>query len=365
MLYPLRFREVLRNYGFGGRWIPRVFAKRGLPKNHRLAETWEVCDRPNGESSVVINGPLRGKSLRQLIKRYNTALLGGEITGWFGNKFPLLIKFLDCTYALGEQAHQSDELARKQGLLDPGKTEAWYMLKTRPGATLHCGNKKGVTHQKLYKALLKGISRSCMKEHIAKPGRAFLLYAGTMHYSKGGLLFYEIMQNSDAYINLGKLSPDLSLDQKEKAAQKALEGVHLENNFDCAARPVVFQDQNARRSIIMACTHFALERLDLQNSYRLNCGGKKFFVLSLIAGAAQIKAGKTTVSLKPGNTCLLPANLGAVTIKPQNKAALLKAYVPDLKTDIVKLLRQKGIKDRAIEALGGRTKLNPLKKLLQ
>ncbi|MHC4718220.1 MAG: hypothetical protein ACYS5V_14705, partial [Planctomycetota bacterium] len=56
-LYPLRFREILRDYRFGDRWIVREFDKPGLPADHRIGETWEVCDRP-GESSEIINGPL-------------------------------------------------------------------------------------------------------------------------------------------------------------------------------------------------------------------------------------------------------------------------------------------------------------------
>jgi len=59
LLYPLRFKEILRNYSFGSRWIADSFNKTGLPDDQRIAETWEVCDRP-GESSQVINGPYAG-----------------------------------------------------------------------------------------------------------------------------------------------------------------------------------------------------------------------------------------------------------------------------------------------------------------
>ena len=128
MLYPLRFKEILRNYGFGNRWIAREFAKQGLPEDHRIAETWEVCDRP-GESSEVINRSPRGRTLHELIEQYGQELLGEDIVAKSGLRFPLLIKFLDASNPLGDQVHQDDELAEKQGLDDPGKTEAWYMLR--------------------------------------------------------------------------------------------------------------------------------------------------------------------------------------------------------------------------------------------
>ena len=117
-------------------------------------------------------------------------------------RFPLLIKFLDVSHPLGEQSHHADALAAKYGLRDPGKTEAWYMLKTRPGATIRCGHIAGTTPEQVRTAVLDGTIRYLMQEYVVEPGDAFLLHAGTMHYSDGGVLFYEIMQNSDVYISL-------------------------------------------------------------------------------------------------------------------------------------------------------------------
>jgi mannose-6-phosphate isomerase len=138
MLYPLRFKEILRNYRFGNRWIVEAFVKPGLPENHPVSETWEVCDRP-GESSVVVNGNLAGKTLHELIAPYGSELLGRDIAARFASRFPLLIKLLDGSNVLMEQVHHSDALAAQRGLDDPGKTEAWYMLQVREGATVHIG----------------------------------------------------------------------------------------------------------------------------------------------------------------------------------------------------------------------------------
>ena len=70
--------------------------------------------------------------------------------------------------------------------------------------------------------------------------------------------------------------------------------------------------------------------------------------------------------LRPGQTCLLPANLGAVTLEPEaGPCALLKSYVPDLLRDVILPLREAGVADEAIVGLGGKTRLNPLKALLE
>jgi len=360
MLYPLRFKEILRNYGFGNRWIAEVYEKESLPDAHRIAETWEVCDRP-GESSEVVNGPLAGQSLHELIAEYGADLLGRDVVTRCGTRFPLLIKFLDASNVLNEQAHHDDALAAARGLDDPGKTEAWYMLHVRDGATIRCGNVPGATRDAVHGAILDGSVRDLMREYSVQPGDAFLLYAGTMHYSAGDVLFYEIMQNSDVYINLRQ--PDTALPEVEREAQvqSAMEGVHLEEGFDCKTQPVALWEGANKRTFVFACPYFALERLDLTASYTLDCDGERFFVLSQIVGTSAVVWGDRRETLRPGQTCLLPANLGEVTVEPEARpCALLKSYVPDLRRDVIQPLREAGVADASIVRLGGRTRLNAL-----
>lgn len=363
-LYPLRFKEILRNYGFGNRWIVDAYEKTGLPEDHRVAETWEVCDRPNGESSEVVNGPLAGETIHTLIETYGEAFLGTDIVARCGTRFPLLIKFLDASNVLGEQSHPSDELAAKQGLRDPDKTEAWYMLKTRPGATIRAANVDGVTRQEVHNAILDGTVKELMREYEVEPGDAFLLYAGTMHYSSGGALFYEIMQNSDVTVGLRAPDPALPAEEREAKVQAALEAVHLEDDFDPKTWPVMLPAGVNSRTFVFACRYFALERYDLEVPTMITCDGSRFYVLSQIEGSTLVVHGEHREVLKPGHTVLLPADLGLVTLAPLGPSALLKTYVPDLRADIVEPLRLSGVPDFAILGLGGKTALNDLAPLL-
>jgi mannose-6-phosphate isomerase len=364
MLYPLRFKEILRTYSFGNRWIVEAYAKVGLPEGQRIAETWEVCDRP-GESSLVINGHLAGQTLHELIERNSEALLGREVIARFGKRFPLLIKFLDASHPLGEQAHHSDALAARRGLSDPGKTEAWYMLKTRKGATIRCGQLGDqVDRESVWQALLAGTIREQMREYAVQPGDAFLLYAGTMHYSAGGVLFYEIMQNSDVFIGLRQPDPSLPAAEREAMAQEVLEGVHLESAFECKVVPINLYEGTNVRQLVMVCEYFALERLDLNALYFLDGQRERFYVLSQIEGGCTVHWQGGVENLVPGNSCLIPAGMGVVRIEPSPGCVVLKAYVPDLLKNIIQPLRALGVSDEQITALGGRTRLNPLLKLL-
>lgn len=362
--YPIRFKEILRNYSFGDRWIVEKFSKPGLPVGHRVAETWEICDRP-GESSEIINGHFLGLSLSDLIQADPEGILGADNLQKTCTRFPLLIKLLDASQTLGEQAHHDDALAEESGLKDPGKTEAWYMLFTRPNATIHCGQKDShVTKATVRSAILNGTIRDQMQVYSVQPGDSFLLYAGTMHYSPGGVLFYEIMQNSDVYIGLNK--PDEHLSQKEQEAQMEfkVKGVHLEKGYECKTTPAQITTGTNIHTYILACRYFALEKLDINQAESILCNGRHFNVLTVIQGLCMVDASGNQEILAAGQSCLLPASCGKVVIQPKPKCVLLNAYVPDLPEDIIKPLRKAGYSNDEISALGGRTKLNDIDPLL-
>jgi mannose-6-phosphate isomerase len=288
--------------------------------------------------------------------------LGDDIVARCGTRFPLLIKLLDASMVLAEQAHHNDELAAQRGLDDPGKTEAWYMLRVREGAAIRCGQSDDrITQQDLRKALLRGRILDLMRPYTIAPADAFLLYAGTMHYCAGGALFYEIMQNSDVYIGLRKPAENLTEPERAAAVQGMLEGIHLEAGYECKIPPVALVEGANRRTFILACQYFALERLDLRSSHVLNCDGERFLALTQVEGESVVVGGEGRETLRPGQSCLLPAALGPVTLEPSSAGcALLKAYVPDLAKNVVVPLRQAGIPDSAIAGLGGRTRLNAI-----
>jgi len=78
-------------------------------------------------------------------------------------------------------------------------------------------------------AIKNGTIKDCMLPYQVKLDDSFLLYAGTMHYSPGGALFYEIMQNSDVYIGLRKPKEDLSQEEYEQI----INSIHLEKGVEC------------------------------------------------------------------------------------------------------------------------------------
>src|SRR4051794_2412626 len=100
----LRFEPIFRRYLWGGRRLETVLGKR-LGEGEDYAESWEVVDH-GADQSRVTAGPLKGRSLGELVREHAEGLLGQHA----GHKqFPLLMKFLDCNRTLSVQVHPNDE----------------------------------------------------------------------------------------------------------------------------------------------------------------------------------------------------------------------------------------------------------------
>src|SRR5690606_26257663 len=85
--------------------------------------------------SLVSNGSLENQSLQHLLSTYKEDLIGEKNYEKFGNKFPLLIKFIDAKEDLSIQLHPNDELAKRRHN-SFGKTEMWYVMQADEGAKL-------------------------------------------------------------------------------------------------------------------------------------------------------------------------------------------------------------------------------------
>src|SRR5271165_4177412 len=111
-LYPLRFEPIFMPRLWGGRRLGEML-RRPLPGTDPVGEAWVLSDQ--GElPSRVADGPLRGHTLRQLMERIAPRVLGRRA----GDRFPLLLKFLDARDTLSVQVHPDD---RHTHLLPPGQ----------------------------------------------------------------------------------------------------------------------------------------------------------------------------------------------------------------------------------------------------
>ncbi len=197
-MYPLRFEPIYQDRLWGGRRLAEVL-RAPLPGQGPVGEAWVLSDR-HDHSSRVSDGPLAGRTLGQLMDQFPEALLG-RLAGRFA-RFPLLLKFLDAQEMLSVQVHPSDAYPELLPAGETGKTEAWVVLKAGPKSRIYAGLKPGTTATALRGALSDG----GLTDHLAcftpKPGDGVLLAAGTVHSLGGGVVVFEIQQNSDVTFRL-------------------------------------------------------------------------------------------------------------------------------------------------------------------
>jgi mannose-6-phosphate isomerase len=319
-LHPLRFEPILKELIWGGRRLAALLAK-PLGSGTTYAESWEIADHGDDVSRVA-EGPLKGMSLRDLVRDQRDALLGPSVRG--GDQFPLLVKFLDAHQVLSVQVHPDDDRGRRLAA-DNGKTEAWVILHAEPGSLIYAGLRSGVTRHDLAEAMRTGAVEPLLHRFEPRAGDCILIPAGTVHAIGAGVVLAEIQQMSNATFRIhdwGRTGGDGKPRQLHPA--EALEST------DFAAGPVNPVRSHPEpfpggtRERLIQCPYFTLERLRLEGPAPASASvgsPERFTILIGLAGTAEVqhKSGITPVAL--GQTLLLPAALGACPIVPQGGGA--------------------------------------------
>ena len=168
---PLLFEPIFMERIWGGQRLESEFGKK-LPAQKRIGESWEIVDRPEAQS-VVVNGPLRGKTLHDLWTQDRSEIFGNLPDA---SRFPLLVKLLDAHEKLSLQVHPPGKVASKSG--GEPKTEFWYVAAADPGAELYLGFRDSITRDQFEKALRDGTAADHVHKIRVESGDAVFLPAG-------------------------------------------------------------------------------------------------------------------------------------------------------------------------------------------
>ena len=299
-IYPLVFEPICRDYVWGGN---RIAALYGRPwRDGICAESWEIADRPEGES-VVRNGPLAGSTLRELLARFGPALSGLPAPP---ARFPLLVKLIDARETLSVQVHPDDETARRRG--GEAKTEMWYVLDAAPGACFYCGLEPGADRSAVERALAEQRIEDVLTRIPAVPGESVFVPGGAPHTIGAGCLLLEVQQSSATTYRMYDWERAGQDGQpRELHVSQALDAIDWHGGSAGAvpAAPPT-GDSNPRR-VLAACRHFKVERIDLATDETVSADGTTFQAYFAAAGAVMVSGGGESQALVPGTTCLVPA----------------------------------------------------------
>ena len=304
-----------------GALAQRPTAERGL-----IGEAWLLSDRDDHPSRVA-EGPLKGRTIAQLIEQWPKLILG-KMVGRF-KRFPLLLKFLDVREMLSVQVHPSDAEADLIPKGESGKTEAWVVLEAEASSRVYAGLKPGMTVADLRK-LSKQTVEKTLVGFTPRRGQGILIEAGVVHSLGDGVVVFEVQENSDVTFRLydwDHIDPKTG-HPRPLQVEQALKCVDL---AQAPVRPVAAAIETmdpVMRERLFDGPHFRLWRL--QSSMPLTVGAAdEPRVLVCVEGIGNLEHNDAEFPMERGAVVLLPAAVGACRFRPERPVTLLEIAVPD------------------------------------
>jgi mannose-6-phosphate isomerase len=281
---------------------------------------------------VVTNGSLAKRTLADLSKEFGAELVGTAARD--PQRFPLLLKFLFPEEHLSVQVHPDDATAQRFG--EPwGKTECWYVAHAKPGAKIALGLKPGVSTAQLEQAIQENRADDLLNWINVYQGEMIYVAGGTVHTLGPGVVMVETQQQSDTTYRLydyGRPRP-LHLG-------RGLASVKERNASGKVIRPapVATAGGKNRHSSMISAPYFTVDLFELKEPHEFstvvgpgNDDSSKTSVQILVAvegcGIVEVQ-GRAPVTLAKGDAVVIPANLGAFSVRPQWAVEFLKASVP-------------------------------------
>jgi len=312
--YPLLFRPIYKDKVWGGRSLEKI--GKSLPPALNIGEAWELADLDatsvsggggGAAHSIIDNGPLAAKPLRDAMRTWGPSFMGTAKPTSSG-AFPLLVKFLDARENLSVQVHPSPAYAaaHRDAHL---KTESWYILAAEPGAVIYKGVKPGVSRD-AFAAHIK--NNSVADDMIAIPavvGEIHNLPSGTCHALGAGVLVAEIQTPSDTTFRVfdwGRVGRELHIDQALACIDfgPAPQGSRLA--------------PGQHRGRLVTTDFYTIEEARPTRAQRVPLhvtGGPT--ILMLLRGDGSLESNSNAhaaVPLRAGQTALLPATLTSSSV---------------------------------------------------
>jgi mannose-6-phosphate isomerase len=327
--YPFRFAPIFKPRIWGGRRL-EMLGK--TPPAGPIGESWEISDHAD-DVSVVANGPLRGRTLRELLRELPDELLGPAVLGKLRDaggppwQFPLLIKWLDVRDRLSIQVHPPDGHPR----LPPGergKTECWFVIQAESGAVIYLGLRRGLDRTAVTRELTRGALEQCLNMFPARAGDFFFVPAGTVHAIGAGLVLAEIQQSSDTTFRLfdwNRVDPSTGR-PRDLEVEAALDCI----DFSAVPRGPVSEPSGTPpdRMTLLApadCPDFAVDRRHITQPVALG-EHDRFHILVCTDGSGEITGGDEVVPVRRGDVLLLPAR-GPLECRARPHLNLLDTWI--------------------------------------
>lgn len=312
-LYPLLLEPDFRERVWGARDLAPIYDRHVEPGEQPIGEAWLT-----GDDCRVTNGPLRGRTLAELVREYGRALVGEQAPE--PDRFPLLIKFLFPRDKLSVQVHPDDETARRIGQRC-GKTECWYVLDAEPGARVAVGLKPGTTRAEFEQAIHETRAEELLNWLEIQPGEMIYVDAGTVHAIGPGSILVETQQNSDTTYRLYDYGRPRELHIREGLAAIKERTRAGKIQSKCV--------NGHLRMIESRC--FILDKLAFEKDqlYTGTHAPHTVQILVAVDGCGILECpGVAPLTFARGDAIVIPASLPTFRLRPQWNLEVLRASLP-------------------------------------
>lgn len=320
-LYPLKFQPILKDKIWGGQKLKSLLNKNSNLPN--VGESWEISD-VEGDTSIVINGSLEGQSLKQLLSTYKGELIGNKNYEQFGNKFPLLIKFIDAKEDLSIQLHPNDELAAKRHN-SFGKTEMWYVMQANKESNLIVGFNQKVTPDLYLEHLQNKTLIKILNFDKVKSGDTYFIEVGRVHAIGAGVMLAEIQQTSDITYRVYDWDrKDDMGNERELHNDLALDAIGFDmlDNFR-----IDYKKKANESNDMVSCPYFTTNFMPITSDIRRTNSNDSFVIYMCVKGKVSVETNGVNTMISYGETLLIPAAIKDIIIHPEVNSELLEVYI--------------------------------------
>lgn len=234
-------------------------------------EKWVLSCHEDGESTID-EGSYKGQELSKILG--------------CGNNFPILNKIIKAEGTLSVQVHPNDDYAKRVENAN-GKTECWYILEAKEGATLVSGIKKGLNKEKLSRIIKEGKLENYLERINIKRGDFIYIPAGSVHAIESGVKLIEVQQNSNITYRLHDWGRGRE--------------VHIEKSLDVIDYEGKNKGGKIDKFVKLETPYFKVEKIIVHNNY-VDKVNESFHSYTVICGEGVIRGNNEQIKLKEEET---------------------------------------------------------------
>lgn len=322
-LYPLKFNPIPKTKLWGGNKLIHKLNKPFQEEN--IGESWEISDVKNDETTVS-NGSLSGKTLKELIDLYKGDFIGRSVYEEFGNKFPLLIKFIDAKTPLSVQVHPHDDIAKERH--DSfGKNEMWYIMDAEKEAEIIVGFNQQLNSESYMAALESGKIMEVLNTVNTKPGDAFHIPTGRVHAIGGGIVLAEIQQTSDITYRIY----DFDRVDATTGQTRELHNDLAKSSLDFTVHEeykTAYDSEHNKSNKLIHTRYFTTNIIPItKNTVKDYSIMDSFVIYICTEGQLKLRVQNSEYSLSKGETILIPAIINSIELIPETESKLLEVFL--------------------------------------